>query len=105
QFTAIGAFEKAQIGYFDFSSKEYKKISVDEQTEVLSLTGDIAVYEDKPQAHAHAVLGKSNGTTMGGHLLKAIVRPTLEVILTESPSYLNKKMSKEYGIPLIDLSL
>ena len=104
QFTAIGAFEKATLGYFNISIKDYKKIEVNEQVEVLSVTGDIAMNENKPQIHAHVVLGKSDASTVGGHLLKAIVKPTLEVILTESPSYLNKKMNKEFDLPLIDLT-
>ncbi len=105
QFTAIGAFENAELGYFDFSRKDYSKIPVNEQVEVLSLTGDVAVHENKPALHAHVVLGRSDGSTIGGHLIKATVRPTLEVILTESPSYLEKKMNSESGLPLIDLSL
>src|SRR2546421_6392021 len=103
QFTAIGAFENAELGYFDFSRKDYSKIPVNEQVEVLSLTGDVAVHENKPALHAHVVLGRSDGSTIGGHLIKATVRPTLEVILTESPSYLEKKMNSESGLPLIDL--
>ena len=41
--TAIGAFRDALLGYFDWPTKQYKKIPVDEQVEVLSLIGDVAV--------------------------------------------------------------
>jgi uncharacterized protein len=103
QFTAIGAFEKADLGFFDVLIKDYKKIPVNEQVEVLSLNGDIAIHENKPVVHAHVVLGRSDGSTVGGHLKNAIVRPTLEVILNESPSYLQKKIDKETGLALISL--
>jgi uncharacterized protein len=103
QFTAIGAFENAQLGFFDFSLKEYKQIPVNEQVEVLSINGDIAIHENKPVIHAHVVLGKSDGSTVGGHLIKAQVRPTLEVILNESPSFLQKKIDSETGLALISL--
>ena len=44
--TAIGAFERATVGWFDFASKSYRKIQVDEQCEVLSAIGDVAVGDD-----------------------------------------------------------
>jgi uncharacterized protein len=102
--TAIGAFSDATLGYFDMERMEYKQIPVDEQVEVLSLLGDIAPKENgEPQVHAHVVLGRSDGTTKGGHLLEAHVRPTLEVILTESPKHLRRRTDEETGLPLIDL--
>ena len=103
-FTAIGAFGAATLGYFDIGRKDYKKIPIHEQVEVLSLVGDIARKEDgEPQVHAHVVVGKSDGTTRGGHLLEARVRPTLEVILVESPEHLQRRADEATGLPLINL--
>ncbi len=102
--TAIGAFSDVTLGYFDRERKEYKKNRVEEQVEVLSLIGDIAVKEDgTPQVHAHVVVGRSDGTTRGGHLLEAHVWPTLEVIIVESPAHLRKKTDSETGLALISL--
>ena len=103
QFTAIGAFRKATVGFFDFSKKDYKKIGIPEQTEVLSLTGDISQYKDAPQVHAHVVLGKQDGTAHGGHLISAEVHPTLEIVLNDSPFHLQRKLNPETGLPLIEL--
>ena len=100
-FTAIGAFSDATLGYFDMEKKEYKEIPVDEQVEVLSLVGDIALFEGEPKLHAHVVLGRSDGTTRGGHLLEAHVQPTLEVIITESPEHLRRETDEETGLPLL----
>lgn len=99
--TAIGAFRRAVLGYFEWQSKQYKKIPVEEQVEVLSLIGDVAVAEGEPTLHIHAVLGKSDGSVVGGHLLSAEVRPTLEVIVTQSPSYLRKTKDPETGLALL----
>ena len=104
RFTAIGAFSSVELGFFDYAIKDYKKIPVNEQVEVLSLIGDVALYGDDSKLHAHVVVGKSDGTTLGGHLLKAIVHPTLELILEESPGYLQRRMDKETGLPLIEIS-
>lgn len=103
-FTAIGAFGAATLGYFELERKDYKKIPLNEQAEVLSLTGNVALKEDgEPQVHAHVVVGKSDGTTRGGHLLQARVRPTLEVVLVESPEHLRRKPDEETGLALISL--
>ena len=103
--TAIGAFERATVGWFDFATKTYKKIPVDEQCEVLSVLGDIAVDDNgKPSVHVHAVLGVRDGSTRGGHLLEAIVNPTLELTITETPAQLRRTSRPELGIALIDLT-
>jgi predicted DNA-binding protein with PD1-like motif len=49
------------------------------------------------------VLGLSDGSTRGGHLLEGIVRPTLEVMVAKTPAYLRRKKKPEFGIALIDL--
>jgi hypothetical protein len=103
RFTAIGAFSDARIGYFEWERKDYKEIAIDEQVEVLSLIGDIALKGSKPGLHAHVVLGRSDGTALGGHLLQAHVRPTLEVILEESPRHLRRTIDPETGLALIEL--
>lgn len=103
--TAIGAFERATVGWFDFASKGYRKIEVNEQCEVLSAIGDVAVGDDgKPSLHVHIVLGLSDGSTRGGHLVAGTVRPTLEVVLTEVPVALRRRKRADLGIALIDLA-
>jgi predicted DNA-binding protein with PD1-like motif len=105
QITAIGAFAEATLGYFDLEKKEYERISVREQVEVLALIGDVALADGQPKLHLHVVVGRRNGGAMGGHLLDARVRPTLEVILTESPAHLRRRHDPATGLPLIDASL
>ncbi|HEX2822791.1 MAG TPA: PPC domain-containing DNA-binding protein [Streptosporangiaceae bacterium] len=103
QITAVGAFERATVGWFDRAIKQYRPIAVDEQCEVLSLIGDVAEGEDGPSLHVHVVLGLSDGTTRGGHLLEGHVFPTLEVVVTETPAELRKVIHPDLGIALIDL--
>jgi hypothetical protein len=92
------------LGYFDWERKTYKRIPVEEQVEVVSLLGDFALQENAPKLHAHVVLGKSDGSALGGHLLEAEVRPTLEVIVIDSPSYLRRVVDPESGLALIRAS-
>ena len=103
-FTAIGGFQEATLGYFDLEKKDYNKIPVREQVEVLSLVGDITLTEKgEPKIHAHVVLGRPDASTRGGHLIEARVRPTLEVMLVESPKHLRRKHDPQSGLALIQL--
>jgi predicted DNA-binding protein with PD1-like motif len=102
-FTAVGAFERATLGYFDRQQHAYKKIPIDEQVEVLSLVGDIALEKDAPKVHAHVVVGRSDGTTRGGHIMEAYVWPTLEVVLTETPKELRRQHDEVSGLALISV--
>lgn len=102
-FTAIGAFSDVTFGFFDLGTKDYQKLQINEQVEVLSLIGDIALSKGEPKVHAHVVVGKADGTAHGGHLMEAHVRPTLEVFVVESPERLVRKIDDETGLPLIDL--
>ena len=103
-FKAIGALSYAKLGWFDWETKQYVPACVlDEQVELLSLIGDIALRDGEPQVHAHVVVGRSDGTAHGGHLLEARVRPTCELILTESPIHLRKKVDPTSGLALIQI--
>ncbi|MBV7697409.1 DNA-binding protein [Streptomyces sp. TRM70350] len=104
QVTAVGAFSQATVGWFDREAKNYRRIPVGEQCEVLSLLGDIVIGEDGPTPHLHAVLGLADGTTRGGHLLEGQVWPTLEVIVRDSPAALAKIHRPDLGLALINLT-
>jgi len=103
-FKAIGALSSVRLGWLNWETKQYEPcVSLDEQVELLSLIGDVASKDGEPQIHAYAVIGKRDGTAHGGHLLQARVRPTCEVVLTESPVHLRKEFDPPAGIALIKL--
>ena len=104
QLTAIGAFSGVTVGYFDWQKKDYKRIALPEQVEVLTLAGNIGTKDDGVALHAHIVLGRSDGSACGGHLLEGRVRPTLEVVVIETPRHLQRRVNPETGLALIDLS-
>jgi predicted DNA-binding protein with PD1-like motif len=103
-FTAIGGFSSVRLAWFSWETKKYvPSVTLDEQVELLSLIGDVALQDGKPVVHAHAVIGKEDGTAHGGHLLEARIRPTCELVLTESPAQLQKFIDPESGLALIRL--
>lgn len=100
--TAIGAMRDVTLGFFDWERKDYERIAIAEQVEVLSMMGDITLAPaGSPQLHVHAVVGKRDGSAHGGHLLGGVVRPTLEVVVTEAPSHLRRQPDAESGLALI----
>jgi uncharacterized protein len=72
---------------------------------VLANVGDITIHRERPNLHAHVVLGKADGTAPSGHLIRAAVRPTLEVVITETPRHLHRRFDPESGLALIDPTL
>lgn len=101
-FKAIGTLSYAELGWFNWDTKKYQiAAKFEEQVELLSLIGDIGIKDGEPQIHAHLVVGRSDGSAHGGHLLKAYVSPTCELILTETPEQMQKQIDPNSGIALI----
>lgn len=108
EFTAIGAFASARLAYFDPESRAYVDIPVTEQLELASLNGRITRPEGgegDPQLHVHCVLSRRDGSTIGGHLIEAEVRPTAEIFITDSPTELHRRADPESGLPTLDPEL
>lgn len=101
-FTAIGAVSGATLAWLDIQKKMYRRIPVTQQVEVLSLIGDIAVFDGVPVVHMHAVLCKPDGSTVGGHVFELISNPTVEVFMTVNTTPLEKKADDASGMKLID---
>jgi predicted DNA-binding protein with PD1-like motif len=101
-FTAIGALNEATLAWFDPQRKMYKKIPIHGQVEVIGMSGDIALYLGKTVVHTHMIVGTSDGTTRGGHVLDAYVSPTLEAIVTVDPIAMQKRFDPETDLTLID---
>jgi predicted DNA-binding protein with PD1-like motif len=100
--TGIGAISDAVIGYFDPQEKTYLRVHEKGQHEVLSLTGNLAVYEGAPYFHVHVALGLRDGSARGGHLFEATVRPTVELVLNTYPKPVRRDIDSETGLPLLN---
>ena len=103
QLTAIGGLSEIKLAFFDWDTKEYNPIPVQEQVELVSLIGNISLHEGQPKLHAHVVIGKSDGSAWAGHLLEATVRPTVELFLAQWPVELHRVKDEDSGLPLLDI--
>lgn len=101
-FTAIGAFRRVSLGFYDLDRQEYLENPLEEQLEVASLVGNVTrAPEGGWKVHAHVVVGRRDGEARAGHLLSGVVRPTLELFLTESEEELRRRHDEETGLTLI----
>ena len=100
-FKAIGALSSVRLGWYNPDTRQYETaVALDEQLELVSLTGDIGKLDGVPTVHAHMVVGRHDGSTAAGHLLHAIVHPTTELFLTEYPTPLVKEHVDEFNLNL-----
>ncbi len=102
-FTGIGGFRDVTLGFFDLERKDYERIPIREQVEVVALTGNVTLAGADRRVHAHVVVGRRDGTAHGGHLLEAHVRPTLEIMVVESPPHLQRRPDPQTGLALLEL--
>jgi uncharacterized protein len=100
-FSAIGAFREATVAWWNWDTKEYEHIEIAEPVEVLTLTGNVSRSGDEVKLHAHVTLGRRDGAAAGGHLVRAIVRPTLEVVLIDHGTRLTRHKDSATGLWLL----
>ena len=79
--SGIGAVREAQVGYFDVRTLDYRIRNIREVCELVSLIGNVALYEGEPLVHAHVGLAKGDLELLGGHLFTATVAAAVEVFL------------------------
>lgn len=101
---AIGAVEKATLGYYDQKRKEYDFFTLDSPHEITSLTGNVSLREGVPMVHAHVTLSDEKGTVKGGHLAPGTIVFACEVIIEafEGPDF-NRGLDDDTGLPLWQL--
>jgi predicted DNA-binding protein with PD1-like motif len=78
--TGIGGLAPgALLGWGDPEVGGFKKIEIKEKTEIVSLIGDISLRNGEPYVHVHMIVGSSDGSTKGGHLIEARIAPLGEL--------------------------
>jgi uncharacterized protein len=91
------------LGYFDADRREYDRIPVAGDTEVLAFLGNLSVTEEGPRLHAHVTLSRRDGSALGGHLFEGRAGATLEIFMLEVPGELRRSPDERTGLPLLDL--
>ena len=102
-FSGIGAVRSARIGFFSNERRAYDIHELNEQFELVSLIGNIALRDGKPFVHAHAGLARQGLSMVGGHVMELVARPTIEVWLRREAASVSRMPDEESGLALLDL--
>ena len=101
--SAIGAVNEVEIGIFDPLKKEYHSNTIKDTFEILSIAGSITSNKDQPYLHMHIMLSDSEYNAFGGHLNKAVVCATCEVIIEEYEGKLDRYYDENIRLNLLEL--
>lgn len=105
QVQGIGGCGEVTVGVFDPDKKTYREETVTGTLEMISLDGNITEYGDKPFLHAHATFAYRQGgeaKLLSGHLLKAVVSLTGEIVLTPADGRIGRRYLDDLGIRVWD---
>jgi len=102
-FSGIGGVRSAHIAYFNNETKQYETHELDEQFELTSVIGNISLRDGRAFVHAHATLGRKDLSVIGGHVMKLVTRPTIELWLRREHAKVSRALDEESGLALLDL--
>ena len=101
---ALGAVGDFTVGVFKTEEKKYYANSFEGDFEIVSLTGTISTMDDEFYAHLHMSAGDDKGIVFGGHLNKAIVSATCEMVIDIIDGRVDRTKSEEIGLNLFDFN-
>ena len=101
--SGIGACSEVELNFYNLETKTYEKKLIQEPLELTSLLGNISHIDDQPFAHLHATFGTNKYETYSGHLSKATVSATAEIVITMTNLDINRKFNDEIGLNLLNL--
>lgn len=85
--SGIGATDDFTVGVFDMKKGDYEKFFYNGNHEINVLTGNITEVNGKPYVHLHLSATGKGGKVVGGHLIKAIISLTAEIIVDIIPAW------------------
>ncbi len=101
--SAIGAVDEVEIGIFEPKTKDYNSKIIKGTFEILSISGNISCKKNEPYLHMHIILSDRDYKAFGGHLNKAVVSATCEVIIEEYDGKLDRYFDENIGLNLFEL--
>ncbi len=101
--TGLGAVDDVTLALYSLADRAYKTIHLAEDLEIVSLTGNLAWAGADPVVHLHGVVSRADGSASAGHVMRAVVSVTLEVMARLYPERIERKPDAAVGLNLLDL--
>ncbi|EHJ07080.1 PPC domain-containing DNA-binding protein [Staphylococcus simiae] len=99
--SGIGACDDVTLNFYNLSTQQYEEHHIHQPLELTSLLGNISRIDDKAFAHLHATFGDDQYRTYSGHLAKAIVSATAEIVITLTDMDINREFNDHIGLNLL----
>lgn len=100
-FSAIGAAKKVTLSWYDVVKKEYHDKTIEGQWEIVSLTGNVSLKDEKSYVHAHGVFSDQSMMPQAGHVKSLVTGPTCEVALTIIEGSMEREHDERTGLFLL----
>lgn len=101
--TGIGMVRFVELGYFDTELANYDRSNYEENMEVLSFSGTITEYDDKPFFHIHGIFGRKDFSTVGGYVMKAVADMTVEIFVSDFETRVTRALDENTGLKLLNI--
>lgn len=101
--SALGAINEFTVGVFKTKEKKYYANEFKGDFEIVSLTGTINTMNDEYYSHMYLSAGNDQGQVFGGHLNKAIVSATCEMVIQIINGEVDRYFDEEVGLNLLKL--
>lgn len=97
---ALGAVDQFTVGVFKTEEKEYLANEFQGNFEIVSLTGTINTMQGEFYCHLHMSAGNEKGEVFGGHLNRAVISATCEMVITVIDGKVDRYHDEEIGLNL-----
>lgn len=99
--SGIGTCTQVELGYFNIDTKRYERHLVEEELEVLNISGNSATMEGKPVVHLHGSFSRRDLSVIGGHVFSMVVAATTELNLIKLEGDMRREKDEEFGLNLL----
>ena len=101
--SAIGAIDELVVGVYDVAKKEYYSNEFKGDLEIVSLLGTINTMNGDFYTHIHLSAGNEKGEVFGGHLNKAVVSGTCEMVVSLIDGTVDRYYDDETGLNIFKI--
>ena len=97
---ALGAVDDFTVGVYNTKTKVYASNTFQGAFEIVSLTGTIDTMDGQPYLHLHMSAGDAEGRVFGGHLNRAVISATCEMIVRCIDGEIDRAKDESIGLNL-----
>lgn len=101
--SGIGAADEFDVSVYDVKAKVYFDNEYREPMEITSLLGTVSEMDGEPYIHIHLTAGRADGTVIGGHLKRAVISATCELVLHTVYGRVPRFYDERTGLNLMEL--